>query len=69
MAVKIRCTVKKSGRQGMYSINTPKGNMLGQFMLENTQASDTGLDSELVCSIYKACNMYMETLYMKGIKV
>ena len=69
MAVKIRCTVKKAGRQGMYSINTPKGNILGQFMLENTQASDTGLDSELVCSIYKACNTYMETLYMKGIKV
>lgn len=68
MAGKIRCKIEKAGRKGICSITTPKGNMLGQFMLENTQAADTGLDSELVCSIYKACNMYMETLYMKGIK-
>ncbi len=43
--------------------------VLGQFKTDNTPATDTGLDGELIGSIYKACNAYIETLYMKGIRI
>jgi len=67
MAAKLRCTINKT-RAYMYNINTPGKALMGQFRLDCTNTADAGLDSELVCSIYKACNMYIETLYMKGIK-
>ncbi|MFG6347960.1 MAG: hypothetical protein K1W15_04470 [Lachnospiraceae bacterium] len=60
---------KKAGKDNSYNIITPGGMVLGQFKTDNTPATDTGLDGELIGSIYKACNAYIETLYMKGIRI
>lgn len=66
---KVRCIIKKAGRDNLYNIITPRGMVLGQFKTDITPATDIGLDGELTGSIYKACNTYIETLYMKGIRI
>lgn len=48
-----------------YLISTPNGSVLAKFRTDITNATDIGLDSELICQIYRATNEYLQKMQEK----